>query len=532
MHRDWESSQSQTSKQTDMSWSKYQENIFRFVKEGKGSAVVSAVAGSGKTTTIVECAKRFPSNKRVLFLAFNKSIAFELSQRLKDYKNVQCKTIHALGLSALAKAYKGINIDVQDNKWPKYVNSVIDVMSTYLNKDTEKQERRQYIGNINELLDLCRVNLVQAEDWKSIMFLARHHNIMLLGDEIKVVSDLLEIVYVPNQSGIIDFIDMITLPIMNESINKNIFRFDFVFIDECQDLNRAQRELMLSSVNFRWGGRFLAVGDRQQAINGFCGASCESFNLLAKCAKGNELPLSVNYRCGSEIVKLAKDIVPQIEAHEGAEEGRVEYVDDLEGVKANDMILCRLSAPLVSLCLKMLANNIPSFVKGAELGSNLLKLVERLEAKTPKSLMTKLEKELDKVRKDVEKDGVPKDEVEESAKVVAFKDKIACIKAFADTCKTIAEVKGKMSEVFSDIKKNNAVCLSTVHKSKGLEADRVFIILPHKLPLSRPHQQDWEYEQEMNLKYVAITRAKKYLAFVTLGDEELGAYEFGKKKEK
>jgi superfamily I DNA/RNA helicase len=60
-----------------------------------------------------------------------------------------------------------------------------------------------------------------------------------------------------------------------------------------------------------------------------------------------------------------------------------------------------------------------------------------------------------------------------------------------------------------------------VHKAKGLEADRVIILLPDKLPLKFPRQKEWELKQEMNLKYVALTRAKKELIFVNLSESDL-----------
>jgi len=47
------------------------------------------------------------------------------------------------------------------------------------------------------------------------------------------------------------------------------------------------------------------------------------------------------------------------------------------------------------------------------------------------------------------------------------------------------------------------VRLSTIHGAKGLEANRVFILHPDKLPLERAGQQDWENQQEQHLHYVA-----------------------------
>lgn len=53
--------------------SKYQAAVYHFIEEGKGNAVVDAVdavAGSGKSTTLVEALKKIPAHQSVLFLAF------------------------------------------------------------------------------------------------------------------------------------------------------------------------------------------------------------------------------------------------------------------------------------------------------------------------------------------------------------------------------------------------------------------------------------------------------------------------------
>jgi superfamily I DNA/RNA helicase len=75
--------------------------------------------------------------------------------------------------------------------------------------------------------------------------------------------------------------------------------------------------------------------------------------------------------------------------------------------------------------------------------------------------------------------------------------------------------------LFTDEKVENAVMLSTAHKSKGLEANRVLILLPNKLPLTWQNQLDWQLKQELNLKYVALTRARKELVFIDLDEQSL-----------
>ena len=86
----------------------------------------------------------------------------------------------------------------------------------------------------------------------------------------------------------------------------------------------------------------------------------------------------------------------------------------------------------------------------------------------------------------------------------------ACYEAFE--CKALEAFCLEIEGLFSDDRPS--VILSTVHRAKGLEEDRVFILYPDKLPLVWENQQPWELKQEMNLKYVALTRAKAELIFV------------------
>lgn len=94
--------------------SKYQRLVYTFIEKCKGNAVVNAVAGSGKSTTIVNALRIIPKDKKILFLAFNKSIVNELSEKVKDVPNVNVMTLHSLGVKACLKAY---NSRIADNKY-------------------------------------------------------------------------------------------------------------------------------------------------------------------------------------------------------------------------------------------------------------------------------------------------------------------------------------------------------------------------------------------------------------------------------
>ena len=85
----------------------------------------------------------------------------------------------------------------------------------------------------------------------------------------------------------------------------------------------------------------------------------------------------------------------------------------------------------------------------------------------------------------------------------------------------------KINAIFSDNAENGGIILSTIHKSKGLEADRVFIIHSELMP-SKFAKKAWERTQEKNLIYVAYTRAKSVLGFVS----DFNAYEKGSSEER
>jgi superfamily I DNA/RNA helicase len=85
------------------------------------------------------------------------------------------------------------------------------------------------------------------------------------------------------------------------------------------------------------------------------------------------------------------------------------------------------------------------------------------------------------------------------------------------TVNSVDELKQMITGIFRD-NVTDGITLSTVHKAKGLEANRVFIIKPQDMPLGV--SKGWMYQQEMNLKYIAITRAKRELIIDNDWNEE------------
>ena len=98
--------------------------------------------------------------------------------------------------------------------------------------------------------------------------------------------------------------------------------------------------------------------------------------------------------------------------------------------------------------------------------------------------------------------------------ITLLEDQIETIIAISDGCQTIKELTKKITDTFSD--KKEGVVFSSIHKAKGLEWDKVFILRPDLLPHPMA-KTDSEKISERNLKYVAITRTKDELYFVKKG---------------
>lgn len=510
-----------------MAWSKYQNDIFDYACNSEnGSFCISAVAGSGKTTTIVECARRLSmtdGSLKILFLAFNKSIADKLKTYTAEFPQIKCSTLHALGLAAMYKS--NMKFTLNENK---YKNFICDNWKRYSKtaKTLKGKKIWIFIKNCDELLRLSRLNLVKPGDTDGVSIVAYHHTIDPIADEIETVSRMLSkcnSVAFFKKNGVyeIDYTDMICLP-LTDSFSKYIFKYDIVFIDEAQDLNRAQQELMLSAV--KSGGKFIAAGDRRQSIMGFGSALSDSFDQLCRKCNNTELPLSVNYRCGFNIVNEAKKYVPQIEQCDTAEPGEVRHATSLDEAQPGDMILCRKTNPLLIVALNMMRKGKSAYVLGTEIANKMKQMIDRVSDDdgsllTLSILDSKLSWLVRQKADELRERGIQNVGVHPA--YIAMADAVTCIRTVMTSCSDVPELLELIDKLFADTESGNAVMLSTVHKAKGLEADRVFIICPEILPWIMPGQLEWERQQELNLRYVAITRPKKTLVYVDVSEKDI-----------
>lgn len=482
--------------------SPYQIAILDWLRNDKGNATIIATAGSGKTSTLCLIAENLPANSTAIFLAFNKAIATELSARLP----FPASTFHSLAFKAvrraiMAKTRTAPTVDAQktnnliDTRYGKGIDDVRPAITRLVGL-AKNENHTPNLTNDDVIALVDRHDI----DWDTPEF------------TINDVCDIVRTILADSLANLrtVDFDDMLWLV---SQLNVKIDTYDFVLVDESQDTNTVQRDLLRRCMHN--GSRLIAVGDHAQAIYGFRGASSDALALIQSEFSAVELPLTVSYRCPSNVVKLASRY-GRIEAAPNAPNGTVKTLETfkLTELLPTDLVVCRNTAPLVSLAYKCIANRIPAVIKGRDIGNGLKSLIKKLSGRS--NDLTRLADRLEAYRTTEVQKALDK---RQEGKAQSIDDKCTSIMALIDTMTeddTTRGVTGLLAiidSMFSDNAERGKVLLSTIHKSKGLEYPRV-IILDWALCPSKMARQDWQRKQETNLQFVAITRSKDTLLFV------------------
>jgi len=499
-------------KEDNYELSNYQLAIIDFIRNGNGNLVVEASAGSGKTYTLMKCVEEIPGDKSILLSAFNRDIANVLKRKSKDMFNVNVSTLHSLGLQMLQRNFPDESLILDEFKYKSYLNTNIKTLSSINTYSLNKREFARYMSNIEAFINFGRCYL--CETVKDLEFIEDRYDITPIADEKEVALDILE--YGKHNLSQIDYTDMIWLP--NVLFCKPLgMQYDWIILDEAQDLSVCQREIALKCRKINT--RMLFFGDGNQCVYAFSSADPESFKKLKELPNTISLPLSISYRCAKNIVDFAQKIVPTIEANNNGKEGQIKYNVGLDEIEDGDMVLCRNNAPLMQVYVDFIKQGKKCFIRGKDIGLNLKNMVKRTGIEV---LNKNLQEDgvfvrlydavFDMINELVCKYNISYSDAVESASVSNRLDMIKALEILSDDINTSTELIDKISNIFSDRKKGG-ISLSTIHKAKGLEANNVYIACRHLMPSSKA-KKDWEIRQEYNLMYVAYTRAKYILGFI------------------
>lgn len=494
-------------------WSEEQVAIFDWFREGSGNLLARARAGTGKTTTICQAIFYAPEEK-ILVAAFNKSIQEELNRKLRN-RRAQAKTLHGLGFALVKKNWPDADVDSTGARanglvcqavfalWAKLfpeaaVPATIDDIDF---NDTIVRHMAKVFTSTRDIAPFAAteedvMDVIFDQDLVPEMYLENQGWTPLVLARVTLKAMELALV----RTKVIDFADMVYLPLR---LNWTRGVYDMVCVDEAQDMNAGQLELAKRVCKPK--GRIAIIGDDRQAIYGFRGAASGSLDMLKQELNAKELSLTVTFRCPTSVVEYAQRLVPDIKAKSGAPLGSISSVaaaDLYKHVKPGDFVLSRSNAPLAKAALSLIRQGVRAKIVGRDIGQRLSNIARKLKAYDVMTFYTKLgdwaRREIDRAKK-----------ANRKGRIQLVCDQADTLRALLFGLNDLNMLYKRIDEMFGDVSASYVQC-SSVHKAKGLEADRVYV-LQDTLYAGKGGK---DKQEEQNIEYVAVTRAKNALIWV------------------
>lgn len=462
-----------------------QSHILSLSTGSEANLLISALAGTGKTTTL-ELIERAVKTKPILYLCFNKKIADEASKRMLSTTTV--RTFNSLGHRIWAASLGNRNLTLDPKKSSTILREIIN--------ETPKRDQGPLWDSYWEVVHgvgmAKSLGYVPEGKFPTAKRLCSASTLASALEETPddLTADLIDAVLTRSIAlayrGHIDYNDQVYMP----AVFGGVFpRFPLVLVDEVQDLNPVNHALVDRLVKHR----LIAVGDSFQSIYGFRGAVQSGMAGLGAKFSCEPCDLSVSFRCPQAIVENARWRVPNFKwIKEG---GNVESLGKLE---ANDLpedavIICRNNSPLLANAMRLLAMGRSVSMAGTDIGPKLIGFLRKLgPLNLPRpAVLSAIE--------DWKNERIDKGST-------TAEDMAACMDVFAQMGETLSQAVSYAEHVMAQ---RGAIKLMTGHRSKGLEFPTVYFLDPW---LCR------DSEQDLNLKYVCETRSMDRLFYINSRD--------------
>jgi len=464
-----------------------------------GNIKINAVAGSGKTTTIIEYARTRPQKSKILYLVFNKSVKLDAATKFakKGLTNVYVETAHSLayknivfkhGYKVRAKSYKTseiaelLKLEGNGEKHTEYIvaNHINKLITCFCNSDKQKLEDLNYLDTISEVKSKGFIgSFYKYIEKKANLFLNKMDS-----GEIEITHDF----YLKK------------FQLSNSALN-----YDYILFDEGQDATAAMLDIFLKQKAIK-----VIVGDSNQQIYGWRYA----VNSLEKTDFKTHR-LSTSFRFGKDIANLAIEVLNYKKHIKRNSSVKITGKGDCKSVKTK-AVLARTNLGLLVQAIEHITQkenvryiyfegNINSYTYADE-GASLYDVLN-LSHKNHSLIRDKLIKSMKDLR-DLE-DYIKKTEDPQLGMLVELVKKYG--NRIHGIMKTIKE-----KHVSNEEKEKAEIIFSTVHRSKGMEYDIVTLVddfISEKTLLNFKEGKNQMYNseklnEEINLLYVAITRAK------------------------
>ena len=254
---------------------------------------VNAVAGSGKTSTMIEYAASRPPGSRILYLAFNKSVKMEASRKFTErgLNNVRVETAHSLAYryimrdskySLSSQGYKThqiaeiLSLSGDGARHSEFIlaNHISKFITYFCNSDKAKVQDLNYMDTVKE----ANAKKFVHAFYRVIEEGTRHFLAKMDKAEIEITHDFY---------------------LKKFQLSAPVLPYDYILFDEGQDASAAMLDVFLKQPAIK-----VIVGDTHQQIYGWRYA----INSLSKTPFAT-LNLSTSFRFPADIAALAMGVL-------------------------------------------------------------------------------------------------------------------------------------------------------------------------------------------------------------------------------
>ena len=442
--------------------------------------MIRARAGTGKTT-MLEMIDAAQKSVPTLLICFNKSIATEAEHRMKATTTV--RTFNGLG-HRIWSDYCSKRLTLNKNK-------IRDIFKTIVDESPrgERKEMWSLYDQTTAAVNMARsVGYIPSDHAKANKSICTFSGVESRLDETLLpgVYHLVDLVLTESirqaYEGVIDFTDQAYMPSL---FGGNYPSFPLVMIDEYQDLSPVNRAMVAKLCRH---SRQIGVGDDAQSIYEFRGADTSAMPSAVEQFGMAVLPLSVSFRCPSNITDNVRWRVPDIRA---SRDGGTVNHGSMHDVDSGSTVICRYNAPLVHLAMDCLHRGTRVDVAGVDIGGKVIRLLEKLGPDTLTQTQTL--------------DAINHWEAErESLDSKTATDIAECLRVFARHGATLAQAVAYARHIFEST--DGEIRFMSGHRSKGLEFDRVYHLDADSIRAGG---------QEDNIRYVIDTRSKETLTYIS-----------------
>jgi superfamily I DNA/RNA helicase len=449
----------------------------------KDILLVNAYAGTGKTSTLIQFAQARPKEK-ILVLTYNRSMKEEGERKFAHLPYVTVKTIHSLAYGAIGKNYKERFGKLRAYDLMDFLDDIIKSIR-YKSASLLLSYIREFANSAYDIETYKKIKYNEVERIEELDLIPAHY----------LLSKLPEIWEIILKDPSFPFEHDFYLKLYQ--LSKPTLPYSIIMVDEAQDISGVMMDIVLSQKN----AKKVFIGDKYQQIYSWRGA-INSLETLSTINGVKTLYLSHSFRCRHEIAKKANPYLQLLNAavpFKGVKKG---IQSETKGPLA---VIARTNARLFDYAVDEMEKN-PSVKFHFVGGINSYNFQDLIDIQN--LILQRRELIYDKFLKNFESFSKLAEYAYE-ANEIDLETKIEIVKNHINKniSKLVTELESRNTS-----QQDATVILTTGHKSKGLEWSRVKILDDFaNLRRMLEEKRKTLKKEEINLIYVAITRAKEEL---------------------